>query len=88
MHQNTATRTTMENNVTEQTEPTELRDYFAAHAMQAFASRMSENSRPESLAKEAYRLADAMIEARDADPTAEEIEEAKRIGRERIRPNK
>lgn len=44
-----------------------LRDYFAAKAMQGFASMMTSNA-PELyyiLAKDAYKLADVMLKARE-----------------------
>ena len=41
-----------------------LRDYFAAKAMQAMASRFEASSR--MLASSAYEVADAMLKARDA----------------------
>jgi hypothetical protein len=46
-----------------------LRDYFAAKAMQNFADQVSSQSDQEwfdKVAKGAYRMADAMLKAREA----------------------
>ena len=44
-----------------------LRDYFAAKAMQAFYSRPeSDDWLPDEVAADAYRIANAMLKARDA----------------------
>jgi hypothetical protein len=46
-----------------------LRDYFAAKAMQGFNDRVGSNSDQrwfDDIAKGAYRMADAMMEARNA----------------------
>ncbi len=43
-----------------------LRDYFAAKAMQAIATRTDHHCGPIDIAKEAYQQADAMIYARTA----------------------
>lgn len=44
----------------------ELRDYFAAKAMQAFLSRRESITCPdEIIAQDAYNAADAMMKARD-----------------------
>ena len=42
----------------------DLRDYFAAKAMQASRSRNSQYSSWDDLAKDSYELADAMLAAR------------------------
>lgn len=45
-----------------------LRDYFAAKAMQGMLSLVGENERPKNITdipKLSYRIADAMMEARD-----------------------
>jgi hypothetical protein len=41
-----------------------LRDYFAAKAMQAMCEEVSRYDQFDSCAKDAYKLADAMMEAR------------------------
>ena len=41
-----------------------IRDYFAAKAMQAMAEEVVRYDQFESCAKDAYKMADAMIEAR------------------------
>jgi len=41
-----------------------MRDYFAAKAMQAMCEEVSRYNHFESCAKDAYKLADAMLEAR------------------------
>jgi hypothetical protein len=41
-----------------------LRDYFAARAMQAMCEEVSRYDQFNSCAKDAYKLADAMMEAR------------------------
>lgn len=43
-----------------------LRDYFAAKAMQGEISNSEGFEKPESLAKFAYEVADAMLRAREA----------------------
>ena len=44
-----------------------LRDYFAAHAMQAWESRSDLDEMPDDLkAKQCYKIADAMMKAREA----------------------
>jgi hypothetical protein len=44
-----------------------LRDYFAAKAMQGLVENANWRGMPEdALAKEAYKLADAMLKAREA----------------------
>ena len=44
-----------------------LRDYFAAQALQGFSSTLSGAHEPvfEALARDAYRMADAMLKARE-----------------------
>lgn len=45
-----------------------LRDYFAAHAMQALLGKLTDGVRPQDcvvMAEDAYFLADAMIKARE-----------------------
>ena len=42
----------------------ELRDYFAAKAMQGLTAKYGNDGDPETRSKESYRLADAMMEAR------------------------
>jgi hypothetical protein len=45
----------------------DLRDYFAAKAMQALVAKtVNDNEGPEVTAEAAYMFADAMLEARDA----------------------
>lgn len=44
----------------------ELRDYFAARAMQAMISEPSLTATPDEFAAKAYEIADAMMKARDA----------------------
>lgn len=41
-----------------------LRDYFAAKAMQAMCEEVSRYERFQTVAKDAYKMADAMLEAR------------------------
>ena len=41
-----------------------MRDYFAAKAMQAMAEEVSRYDQFDSCAKDAYKMADAMMEAR------------------------
>lgn len=41
-----------------------LRDYFAAKAMQAMCEEVSRYDQFDRVAKDAYKMADAMIEAR------------------------
>ena len=41
-----------------------LRDYFAAMAMQAMCEEVSRYDKFDSCAKDAYKIADAMLEAR------------------------
>lgn len=41
-----------------------LRDYFAAKAMQAMCEEVSRYDQFDSCAKDAYKMADAMLEAR------------------------
>ncbi len=41
-----------------------LRDYFAAKAMQAMCEEVSRYDQFDTCAKDAYKLADAMLEAR------------------------
>lgn len=45
-----------------------LRDYFAAQALQGFSSTLTGTHEPifEALARDAYRMADAMLKAREA----------------------
>jgi len=44
-----------------------LRDYFAAKAMQAWESRSDLDEMPDDLkAKQCYKIADAMLKAREA----------------------
>ena len=45
-----------------------LRDYFAAKALQGFSSTLTGAHEPvfEALARDAYRMADAMLKAREA----------------------
>jgi len=43
-----------------------LRDYFAAKAMQAMAEEVSRYDQFDECAKNAYKLADAMLKAREA----------------------
>ena len=43
----------------------ELRDYFAARAMQAMISEPSLTATPDEFATKAYEIADAMLKARD-----------------------
>ncbi len=45
-----------------------LRDYFAAQALQGFSSTLTGAHEPvfEALARDAYRMADAMLKAREA----------------------
>lgn len=46
----------------------ELRDYFAAKAMQGFlTAEYASTYRPEVWAKDAYEMADAMVKAMEAD---------------------
>ena len=42
-----------------------LRDYFAAKAMQAFITNPISGCGPESIARQAYQYADAMIKIKD-----------------------
>jgi hypothetical protein len=42
-----------------------LKDYFAAHAMQAMIAEPSLKATPEEFAQKAYMIADAMLKARD-----------------------
>ena len=42
-----------------------LKDYFAAHAMQAMIAEPSLKATPEEFAERAYMVADAMLKARD-----------------------
>jgi len=42
-----------------------LKDYFAAHAMQAMIAEPSLKATPEEFAQKAYQLAEAMLKARD-----------------------
>jgi hypothetical protein len=44
----------------------DLRDYFAAAALQGLVADHTRDNYPEELAAYAYRLADAMIRAREA----------------------
>ena len=44
----------------------DLRDYFAAKAMQGFMGSSWNNKTFESIATKAYQLSDAMLKARDA----------------------
>lgn len=44
----------------------QLRDYFAAKAMQGELSRSEVFEEPENVAKYAYEVADAMLRAREA----------------------
>jgi hypothetical protein len=41
-----------------------LKDYFAAHAMQAMIAEPSLKATPDEFAKKAYQIADAMLKAR------------------------
>lgn len=43
----------------------ELRDYFAAKAMQGLTAKYGNDGNPETRSKESYRLADAMMKARE-----------------------
>jgi hypothetical protein len=43
-----------------------LRDYFAAKAMQGMLSEPSLRATPEEFATESYKVADAMLKAREA----------------------
>ena len=43
----------------------ELRDYFAAKAMQGLTAKYGNDGDPETRSKESYRLADAMMKARE-----------------------
>jgi hypothetical protein len=45
----------------------ELRDYFAAKAMQGLTAKYGNDGDPETRSKESYRLADAMMKARQID---------------------
>jgi len=42
-----------------------LKDYFAAHAMQAMIAEPSLKATPDEFAQKAYQIADAMLKARD-----------------------
>jgi hypothetical protein len=42
-----------------------LKDYFAAHAMQAMIAEPSLKATPQEFAQRAYMIADAMMRARD-----------------------
>ena len=42
-----------------------LRDYFAAKAMQAMCEEVSRYNQYDGAARDAYRMADAMLEARE-----------------------
>jgi len=44
----------------------DLRDYFAAAALQGLVADHTRDNYPEELAAYAYRLADAMLKAREA----------------------
>ena len=52
--------------VPDRQEGMQLRDYFAAKAMQGFASYIGPSMTFESRAKTAYEWADAMLKAREA----------------------
>jgi hypothetical protein len=41
-----------------------LKDYFAAHAMQAMIAEPSLKATPDEFAQKAYQIADAMLKAR------------------------
>ena len=43
----------------------DLRDYFAAKAMQGLTAKYGNDGDPETRSKESYRLADAMLKARE-----------------------
>ena len=45
-----------------------LKDYFAAHAMQAMIAEPSLKATPDEFAQKAYQIADAMLKARDLWP--------------------
>ena len=42
-----------------------LKDYFAAHAMQAMIAEPSLKATPDEFAQKAYQIAEAMMKARD-----------------------
>lgn len=42
-----------------------MRDYFAAKAMQSMCDEVSRYDQFESVARDAYKMADAMLEARE-----------------------
>lgn len=44
-----------------------LRDYFAAKAMQGMMADHTRDAYPQEIASHAYKLADAMMEAREED---------------------
>jgi hypothetical protein len=50
---------------THKEEGMDLRDYFAAKAMQGMMADHTRDNYPEEIAEHAYKIADAMMKARD-----------------------
>ena len=50
---------------THREEGMDLRDYFAAKAMQGMMADHTRDNYPEEIAEHAYKIADAMMKARD-----------------------
>lgn len=50
---------------THREEGMDLRDYFAAKAMQGMMADHTRDNYPEEIAEHAYRIADAMMKARE-----------------------